>query len=139
MLESVALLGLGLLLLLAVAVRASGLGPRLEAYLTRQHAEGPARRALEACGWTTAGNLAPWVCVVDAADYLRPFTRSTGLALSYNLSVTLFGGFAPLIATSLIAATGDKLAPSYYVIATAALSVAAIAILAWNKTRAASG
>jgi MHS family proline/betaine transporter-like MFS transporter len=66
-------------------------------------------------------------------------TRSTGLALSYNLSVTLFGGFAPLIATSLIAATGDKLAPSYYVMMTAALSIAAVIILAVSRPRRATG
>ncbi len=69
------------------------------------------------------------------AEIFPTNTRSTGLALSYNLSVTLFGGFAPLIATSLIYQTGDKLAPSYYVIASGALSVAAVAILAASKTR----
>jgi MHS family proline/betaine transporter-like MFS transporter len=69
------------------------------------------------------------------AEIFPTNTRSTGLALSYNLSVTLFGGFAPLIATSLIAASGDKLAPSYYVVSTAVLSVAALAVLALCKSR----
>jgi MHS family proline/betaine transporter-like MFS transporter len=73
------------------------------------------------------------------AEIFPTGTRSTGLALSYNLSVTLFGGFAPLIATSLIAATGDKLAPSYYVIMTAALSIVAIVILAVSRPRCAAG
>ena len=41
--------------------------------------------------------------------------RSTGLALSYNVAVMLFGGFAQLIVTWLIAVTGSPLAPSYYV------------------------
>jgi len=36
--------------------------------------------------------------------------------------VTIFGGFAPLIATWLIAQTGDPLSPSYYLVATAFLS-----------------
>ena len=41
--------------------------------------------------------------------------RSTGLALSYNIGVMLFGGFAQLIVTWLIKVTGTPLAPSYYV------------------------
>ena len=32
-------------------------------------------------------------------------TRSTGIAISYNVSVPIFGGFAPLIASWLIAVT----------------------------------
>ncbi len=41
--------------------------------------------------------------------------RSTGLALSYNIGVMLFGGFAQLIVTWLIKVTGTPLAPAYYV------------------------
>lgn len=72
------------------------------------------------------------------AEIFPTNTRSTGLALSYNLSVTLFGGFAPLIATSLIYETGNRLAPSYYVIASGAVSVAAIIILAISQSRRAA-
>src|SRR5579862_1269358 len=64
------------------------------------------------------------------AEIFPTGTRGTGLALSYNLSVTIFGGFAPLIVTAMIAASGNKLAPSFYVMATAILSIVAIAILA---------
>ena len=78
-------------------------------------------------GLLNAACLAPIAALL--AEIFPTGTRSTGLALSYNLSVTLFGGFAPLIATSLIAATGDKLAPSYYVMGTAILSIAAIVAL----------
>jgi MHS family proline/betaine transporter-like MFS transporter len=42
--------------------------------------------------------------------------RYTALSVSYGLSVAIFGGFAPLIATALISATGNPIAPSYYVI-----------------------
>jgi nitrate/nitrite transporter NarK len=52
--------------------------------------------------------------------------RSTGMAISYNLSVTVFGGFAPLTVTSLIAATGSKLMPAYYIIAAALLSIVVV-------------
>jgi MHS family proline/betaine transporter-like MFS transporter len=40
--------------------------------------------------------------------------RSTAMSVSYNIGVTVFGGFAPLILTALIASTGSLLAPSYY-------------------------
>ncbi|BCQ60980.1 hypothetical protein PBOI14_27300 [Pseudomonas sp. Boi14] len=53
-------------------------------------------------------------------------TRVTGMSLSYNLGVTIFGGFAPVIATGLIALTGSPLAPSFYLMLAAALSVVAL-------------
>ena len=57
-------------------------------------------------------------------------TRGIGLALSYNVSVTLFGGFAPFVVTAMIAATGNKMAPSFYVIATGLISIVAVLALA---------
>ncbi|MGY2167455.1 MFS transporter [Pseudomonas gingeri] len=63
------------------------------------------------------------------ADIFPTRIRGTGLALSYNFSVTLFGGFAPLIVTWMIDATGSKLAPSFYVMATSLVSVIAVIIL----------
>jgi len=56
-------------------------------------------------------------------------TRVSGMALSYNAGVAIFGGFAPFFAQSLIDLTGSKLAPSYYMIGTALLSLAAIVAL----------
>ncbi len=43
-------------------------------------------------------------------------TRSTGVALSYNIAVTLFGGLAPLTVSSLISFTGSSIVPAYYLI-----------------------
>jgi MFS transporter, MHS family, proline/betaine transporter len=56
-------------------------------------------------------------------------TRVSGMSLSYNIGVAVFGGFAPSIAQTLIDLTGSKLAPSYYMIATALLSLAAVIVL----------
>jgi MHS family proline/betaine transporter-like MFS transporter len=56
-------------------------------------------------------------------------TRAAGMSLGYSISVTIFGGFAPFVSTWLIEATGSKLAPSFYLMATALLSLAALAIV----------
>lgn len=55
--------------------------------------------------------------------------RGTGLALSYNVAVTIFGGFAPLIVTWLIGVTGNKASPSFYVLATIVLSMTCLGLL----------
>ncbi len=56
-------------------------------------------------------------------------TRAVGVAFGYSISVTVFGGFAPFFATWLIARTGDNLSPSYYLMATALLSIIALTII----------
>ncbi len=62
--------------------------------------------------------------------------RSTGLSIGYALGVTLFGGFAPTIVEASIHVTGDKLAPSYYVLLAAVLSGISLAIVAWRMRAA---
>lgn len=47
---------------------------------------------------------------------------STGLSVAYNLAVTIFGGFASFFITWLIAATGNNMAPAFYVMIAAAIS-----------------
>lgn len=56
------------------------------------------------------------------ADLFPMETRASGMAISYNIAVTVFGGFAPLICSLLITATGTSLAPSYYLMLLALLS-----------------
>ncbi len=63
-------------------------------------------------------------------------TRAVGIAFSYAISVTIFGGFAPFVATWLIAATGDPLSPSFYLIATALFSVIALLAIQRRTVRA---
>jgi MHS family proline/betaine transporter-like MFS transporter len=53
-------------------------------------------------------------------------TRTTGMSLAYNIAVTVFGGFGPFIITWLIASTGSKAAPSFYLIFAAVVSLAAL-------------
>ncbi|CAE6796630.1 hypothetical protein R69658_04765 [Paraburkholderia aspalathi] len=57
-------------------------------------------------------------------------TRATGLAVSYNIGVTVFGGFAPFVITWLIDASGNKLAPGFYL-----MFCAVVSLLALNAVR----
>ncbi|KAF3999625.1 MFS transporter [Glaciimonas immobilis] len=59
------------------------------------------------------------------SDIFPVQTRGTGMSLCYNIAVMIFGGFAGMTITWLIAATGNKLAVTFYVIAGAILSVIA--------------
>ncbi|MET7606146.1 glycine betaine/L-proline transporter ProP [Streptomyces avermitilis] len=43
--------------------------------------------------------------------------RYGALSISYNISVSLFGGTTPLIAAALVEGTGNKLVPAYYLMA----------------------
>ena len=52
--------------------------------------------------------------------------RTTGLSISYSLGVAIFGGFAPFINAWLIERTGSKLAPAFYLMLAAAISLTAL-------------
>ena len=52
--------------------------------------------------------------------------RTTGLSISYSFGVAIFGGFAPFINAWLIEVTGSKLAPSFYLMLAAVISLAAL-------------
>jgi len=54
--------------------------------------------------------------------------RSSGVGVAYNLSVIVFGGFAPFINTALVAHTGNPTSPAWYVIASCGLSLATLIV-----------
>ena len=63
--------------------------------------------------------------LVAMAELFPEKIISTGISLSYNLAVTIVGGFAAMIITWLVAVTGNNLAPAFYVMAAAAVSLTA--------------
>ena len=65
-------------------------------------------------------------------------TRAIGVSLSFSIAVSIFGGLAPLVASWLIAKTGDKLSPSYYLVFTAVLSLVALMAIQRRGRRAES-
>lgn len=64
-----------------------------------------------------------WASVL--ADHFPVQIRFSGIALSYNVAVVAFSGFAPLLATMLIRETGSLAAPALYVIAASAVTLVA--------------
>jgi MFS transporter, MHS family, proline/betaine transporter len=64
-----------------------------------------------------------FACVI--ADMFPTRVRFSGVALSFNVSFTIFSGTAPLIATWLIQRTGNLGAPAYFMAACAGLSLVA--------------
>lgn len=60
------------------------------------------------------------------AELFATRVRSTGYSIGYNVSVALFGGTAPYVATWLTDRTGNEIAPAYYVIVAALVSLATV-------------
>jgi MHS family proline/betaine transporter-like MFS transporter len=58
-------------------------------------------------------------------DLFPPQTRTSGVSIGNAIAVTIFGGFAPVINSWLIAITGNNAAPSFYLSLGAALSLLA--------------
>lgn len=55
-------------------------------------------------------------------------SRSSGVALSYNVAVTLFGGLAPFTITGLTSLTGSSLTPAFYLIFAGFVSLALVGL-----------
>jgi MHS family proline/betaine transporter-like MFS transporter len=53
---------------------------------------------------------------VAMVDLFPPRLRYSGMAIGYNMTLAIFGGTAPLVATWLITETGDLTAPAWYLV-----------------------
>ncbi|MFK5595748.1 MFS transporter [Methylobacterium sp. HMF5984] len=71
--------------------------------------------------------------IVAIPESLPRAVRSTGLSIVYAFSVSIFGGSTNYVVNKLIAITGDRLAPAYYLVAFSVLGT----IAAWmmHETR----
>lgn len=77
-----------------------------------------------------------WASVL--ADHFPMQIRYSGIALSYNIAVVAFSGFAPLLATMLIRETGSLASPALYVIAASAVTLLAGAVVPASDTLSAA-
>jgi MHS family proline/betaine transporter-like MFS transporter len=75
-------------------------------------------------GLLTAAYFGPSTAAM--AELFPASFRSTGLSVSYSLAAAIFGGFAPLIVAWLTDVTASNLAPSFYLIFAAGLSLMAL-------------
>ena len=70
-------------------------------------------------------NFASAGSIVGIPEALPRAVRSAGLSVAYALAVTIFGGSTQWVINKLIAVSGDKLAPAYYLAITGLIGAAA--------------
>ncbi|MBN6057277.1 hypothetical protein JYK22_35465, partial [Nonomuraea sp. RK-328] len=71
---------------------------------------------------------------LQMANHRDPVQRvgdSSGLSISYNVGAVLFGGLTPVAVTWLLATLGTPLAPAFWLVALAGLSL--VCVLASNR------
>jgi len=59
------------------------------------------------------------------AEQFRSEFRLSGYSVSFNLGIGIAGGTAPLVATALIATTGNDMAPAWYLMLASAIAAGA--------------
>lgn len=93
------------------------------------HSPDPMTVLLAQCGFALV--LGPFLGAIPVV-LVEAFPRSlrcSAASLAYNVTMAIFGGLAPAAATWLIARTGQDMAPAMMMMATAAISLAAVATL----------
>jgi MFS family permease len=78
---------------------------------------------------TLIGGLSGTAALTALTESLPNESRGSGMAIAYAIAVTVFGGTTQFMIAWLIQVTGDRASPAYYVIATSAISVWAMAQL----------
>jgi MFS family permease len=73
------------------------------------------------------------VALVVITECFPKSVRSAGLSTVYALAVTVFGGTTQFVVAWLIHATGNPLAPAWYLIASSAIGILAILMIAETK------
>lgn len=68
-----------------------------------------------------AGQIVPVLVMIP--ELFPREVRATGIALTYVVSASFFGGFSPLIASWIVERSGNPLAPAWYVAAACAISL----------------
>ena len=64
------------------------------------------------------------------AELFRSEFRMSGYSVSFNLGIGLAGGTAPMVATALIVATGNNMAPAWYLMLGSAVAAGAAFLMA---------
>jgi hypothetical protein len=88
----------------------------------------PAIEQIEQTGRSARPVEAVYVCAAVAAcvEMFATRVRYSGFCIGYNICVAAFGGTTPYVVTWLTAQTANTVAPAYYVVAAALVSLLAI-------------
>jgi len=82
---------------------------------------------------TLLGTLSQPAMLTALSDVFPNHVRGSGLAISYALSVSVFGGTTQFMIAWLIGTTGDQLSPAYYVILTSVVGLWAMLKLRFSR------
>ena len=72
--------------------------------------------------FATAAGAITGLIPTTLAEMFDTYHRNMGISISYNISLAIFGGTAPLIAISLVASTHNLFAPAWYLMSCATLA-----------------
>ncbi|WP_099022838.1 MFS transporter [Mycolicibacterium palauense] len=81
------------------------------------------------CGLAVIESAFVAAAVSAGVEMFATRVRYSGFAVGYNLCVAVFGGTTPYIVTWLTGSTGNPLAPAFYVVAAAVVSLAVVLTL----------
>ena len=73
------------------------------------------------------------------ADLFPTHIRFSGVAVSFNLAVSLFSGSAPLVATLLVTTTGSSTGPAYFMLGCGVATLIAMSFVKRHEGRIAAG
>jgi len=78
---------------------------------------------------TLLGSVGGSAAIAALSEGFPNAVRGSGFAIAYAVSVSVFGGTTQFIIAWVVGVTGDPLSPTYYVIATSAISLWAMFLL----------
>jgi len=99
------------------------------AFSLLEHLRSPAALYTTSAVLAGISTLSSATVIVAITESLPQRVRSAGLALIYALAISVFGGFAQFFVTWLIRATGNPLAPAWYMFSGVIVGLAALCLL----------
>ena len=88
------------------------------------------------CGLAAIESVYISAAVVAGVELFATRVRYSGFSIGYNIAVAAFGGTTPYVVTWLTGNTGNNLAPAFYVVVAAVISLVTVLTLRENAGRA---
>jgi len=101
----------------------------LPAFLMMTRHRDPATVIVATAVMSALSSVSVGVALVALTENIRKEARSMAMAVLYAVGVTVFGGVAQPAVSALVKATGDPLAPAWYLMAAALVGIVAMALL----------